>query len=209
MLSRDSSNSSVSYELFRDNHAREYFKPTKIPGWQCHASRGDWWILLSHFSPPMIFPELATGFSELKSSPLSRALEFLPGTGTGFLPANDSGLAGGKGLPEKHIARGQLGKLSRENLCCLASGTRLGIWRGKREVNSRYFQVCSWSWPWWWEKKKEKIPNSVLPLTRDGINKRWHDKEWKENIRSGIVPEKKKGGCHPIWIWVCKWQEYP
>lgn len=138
LLSRDTSDSSVSYELFRDNHAREYFKPTKIPGWQCHVSRGDWWILLSHFSPPMIFPELATGFSELKSSPLSRALEFLPGTGTGFLPANDSGLAGGKGLPEKHIARGQLGKLSRENLSCLASGTRLGIWRGEREEGGEF-----------------------------------------------------------------------
>lgn len=87
-------------------------------------------------------------------------------------------------------------------------GVGLGIYKGKREVNSRYYQICSWSWPWWREKKRKKTPNSVLPLTKGGINRWWRDKEWKEKIRSGIVPGKKKDGHHYIWIWLCKRQGF-
>lgn len=49
-----------------------------------------------------------------------------------------------------------VGQVIHENLRCRASGTRLGIQKGKREVNSRYYQIRFWSWPWWRKKKKRK-----------------------------------------------------
>lgn len=72
LLPRDSPDSSLSYELSCDNCVWEYFKSTKIPGWQCHTSPilGIDGSLLPHFAPLMIFPESVTGFSELKASPL-------------------------------------------------------------------------------------------------------------------------------------------
>lgn len=49
---------------------------------------------------------------------------------TGLLLANDSELAGGKGLPEKHIARVQLGKLSMKTF---AAGHQGQGWESRKE----------------------------------------------------------------------------
>lgn len=150
MLSRGSSDSSLSYELTGDNCVWEYFKSAKIPGWQCHTSPilGIYGSLLPHFAPLMIFPESVTGFSELKASPLPGLWNFFLARGQDCsLPVTQSWQEGRDFL--KNTLHVSSWASYPRKLCCLASGTGLGIEKGKREVNSRYLQICSWSWPWW------------------------------------------------------------